>query len=181
MFGYIAQAYSCLYTFHLRSASQGNEGPKQSATEAIRKRQIRNDMPPIVIFPEGTTTNGKYLIPFKTGAFVEGVAVQPVIIQYPYKHFNLSWETIPTHIHLYYMLIQFRNHLKVTYLNVYTPSEEEKRNPQLYANNVQKLMSKSSNITQSNSTLQDKLKYHKTILSGKLKWTEVITQIADIL
>ncbi len=31
---------------------------------------------------QGTTTNGKCLLPFKTGAFLAGVPVQPVVLQY---------------------------------------------------------------------------------------------------
>ena len=31
---------------------------------------------------QGTTTNGRYLLPFRTGAFLAGVPVQPVIIKY---------------------------------------------------------------------------------------------------
>jgi hypothetical protein len=32
--------------------------------------------------PQGTTTNGRFLLPFKTGAFLAGVPLQPVIIKY---------------------------------------------------------------------------------------------------
>lgn len=39
--------------------------------------------PPIIIFPEGTTTNQEALISFKAGAFVPGVPVQPMTIKYP--------------------------------------------------------------------------------------------------
>ena len=37
---------------------------------------------PMLLFPEGTTTNGLYLLPFKSGAFLAGCALQPVILQY---------------------------------------------------------------------------------------------------
>lgn len=37
---------------------------------------------PILLFPEGTTTNGDYLLPFRTGAFIAGVPVQPTILKY---------------------------------------------------------------------------------------------------
>ena len=44
--------------------------------------------------PEGTTTNGNYILPFKTGAFLAGTPIQPVILRYPYIHFSPAWETI---------------------------------------------------------------------------------------
>jgi lysophosphatidylcholine acyltransferase/lyso-PAF acetyltransferase len=31
---------------------------------------------------QGTTTNGKYLLPFKTGAFIAGVPVKPIVLKY---------------------------------------------------------------------------------------------------
>lgn len=43
---------------------------------------------------EGTTTNGDYLLPFKTGAFLAKAPVQPVILRYPYKRFNPAWESM---------------------------------------------------------------------------------------
>ena len=44
--------------------------------------------------PEGTTTNGNYILPFKTGAFLAGTPVQPVILKYPYTRFSPAWDTI---------------------------------------------------------------------------------------
>jgi Acyltransferase len=37
---------------------------------------------PILLFPEGTTTNGQYLLGFRTGSFIAGVPVQPIILKY---------------------------------------------------------------------------------------------------
>jgi hypothetical protein len=33
-------------------------------------------------FLQGTTTNGQYLLPFKSGAFLAGAPVQPVLTRY---------------------------------------------------------------------------------------------------
>lgn len=43
---------------------------------------------------EGTTTNGDYLLTFKTGAFLAGTPVLPVILKYPYERFSVAWDTI---------------------------------------------------------------------------------------
>ena len=37
---------------------------------------------PLLLFPEGTTTNGRYLLPFKTGAFLAGLPLRPVVLRY---------------------------------------------------------------------------------------------------
>ena len=46
---------------------------RKSVLEAILRRGERilkgKNFPPIAIFPEGTCTNGKYIISFKKGAF----------------------------------------------------------------------------------------------------------------
>jgi lysophosphatidylcholine acyltransferase/lyso-PAF acetyltransferase len=42
--------------------------------------------------------------------------------------------------HVFLLLCQFVNYLEVVNLPVYYPSEQEKDDPKLYANNVRKLM-----------------------------------------
>lgn len=43
---------------------------------------------------EGTTTNGDFLLPFKSGAFLSGAPVQPVILRYPYQRLSPAWDSI---------------------------------------------------------------------------------------
>ena len=50
--------------------------------ERIKKRQElaeQGKAPPVMIFPEGCTTNEKYLIKFKKGAFASLRPVKPYI------------------------------------------------------------------------------------------------------
>ncbi len=39
---------------------------------------------------QGTTTNGRYLLPFRTGAFLAGSPVQPVVLRY-HEVSSLQW------------------------------------------------------------------------------------------
>lgn len=48
----------------------------------------------LVKLTEGTTTNGDFLLPFKTGAFLARTPVLPVILKYPYQRFSPAWDTI---------------------------------------------------------------------------------------
>jgi len=48
----------------------------------------------IQYFAEGTTTNGDFLLPFKTGGFLAKAPVLPVILKYPYQRFSPAWDSI---------------------------------------------------------------------------------------
>lgn len=64
---------------------------RKAAIAEIKRRAESNDFPPVLLFPEATTTNGRALISFKPGAFVPGFPVQPVVVRYPHVHFDVSW------------------------------------------------------------------------------------------
>uniref|UniRef100_A0A6B2L2F7 EF-hand domain-containing protein n=1 Tax=Arcella intermedia TaxID=1963864 RepID=A0A6B2L2F7_9EUKA len=112
---------------------------------------------PILIFPEGTTTNGKSLICFKIGAFSSGLPVQPVCLSYPNRYCDVSWTMNAPNIffQMIKMMSQFANYMKVDFLPPYYPNEQEKSDPQLYANNVRKLMAEKLRVTTSNHTFED--------------------------
>jgi lysophosphatidylcholine acyltransferase/lyso-PAF acetyltransferase len=56
-----------------------------------QRRAASMEFPSVLLFPEGTTTNGRSLISFKLGAFAPGFPIQPVVIRYPFVHFDISW------------------------------------------------------------------------------------------
>lgn len=77
------------------SSANGSGGSDSDAaaaqprvSDAVRRRMddaAAGRLPgarPLLLFPEGTTTNGRYLLPFKTGAFLAGQPLQPVVIRY---------------------------------------------------------------------------------------------------
>ena len=61
---------------------------------------------------QGTTTNGHCLLPFKTGAFLAGAPVQPVVIQYTPRSVQPSWESMSAVRHVGLLLANLRH--KVT-------------------------------------------------------------------
>lgn len=138
-------------------------------------REAEVPVPPVCIFPEGTTTNGDQLLKFRTGAFVAGTPVAPVLIRYKHEWFSPSYETIRTPAYLYGILSQFANHVEYFRLPVYYPSQEEKKDPALYARKVHEIMlSKSEEAfgtkwVPSNSNFVDKLEYHSIIRGTTLK------------
>lgn len=165
---WVGRVGAAQHAFYIDRMAKG--GP--STTDVIMKRQkliAEQDttLPPVAIFPEGTTTSGKYLLRMKTGAFVAGTPIVPIIIRYPYKYFSPSYESIRTLPYLYRMLSQFYNRVEYLRLPVYYPSEEEKNDARLYADNVMKLMVSRSDFLPgsekfgiSEASYVDKLEYH---------------------
>jgi len=96
----------------------------------------------VLIFPEGTCTNRTALITFRLGAFIPGVPVQPVILRYEnaVDTVTWTWEGIPAWQVIVFSLCQFAVHLSIEFLPPHAPSEAERAEPQLFANNVRAAM-----------------------------------------
>ncbi|KAJ3694034.1 hypothetical protein LUZ60_009514 [Juncus effusus] len=151
----------CLGCIYVQRESRISEfgGTSGIITKRIQEAHLNTSAPVIMIFPEGTTTNGEYLLPFKTGAFLAGVPVLPVIIKYPYERFSLAWESISGARHAILVLCQFVNYIDVMKLPVYYPSQNEKNDPHLYANNVRELIAREGKLVLSDSGLAEKRDY----------------------
>lgn len=63
----------------------------QTIQDILDRAKSTFDWPQIMIFPEGTCTNGQALIEFKPGAFYPGQSVQPILIRYPNKIDTYTW------------------------------------------------------------------------------------------
>ncbi|CAJ1419624.1 unnamed protein product [Effrenium voratum] len=107
---------------------------------------------PLLLFPEGTTSNGQGLLEFKKGAFVPGVPVRPAVLCYTgsWDPANTSYRTTGDGkleaIGDAEWAGQFLGHafhsLQIRVLPPYHPSEAEKQDPLLYAANVHKAMTR---------------------------------------
>jgi len=95
-----------------------------------------------MIFPEGTTTNGRMLIQFKVGAFSPVKPILPVLLRYRFRHYDFTWVGGNSNMGMCIlrMMLQFANFCTVVVLDLYTPSEEEINDPILFANNVRTVM-----------------------------------------
>ena len=58
------------------------------------------------------------------------------------KSFDRTWSGPDVTLLIWRTLAQFHTFVEIEYLPVYVPNEEEKKDPKLYAKNVQRLMSK---------------------------------------
>ncbi|XP_046469702.1 lysophosphatidylcholine acyltransferase isoform X2 [Neodiprion pinetum] len=125
--------------------------------EIIERATSKEDWPQVMIFPEGTCTNRSCLITFKSGAFYPGVPIQPVCIRYPNKLDTVTWTWEgPGALKLLWLtLTQLNSSCEIEFLPVYKPSEAEKSDPKLYANNVRRLMARALQIPVSDYTYDD--------------------------
>ncbi|XP_023128009.2 lysophosphatidylcholine acyltransferase 1 [Amphiprion ocellaris] len=131
---------------------------RKTVEEIKRRAQSGGKWPQIMIFSEGTCTNRSGLILFKAGAFIPGLPVQPVILRYPNKLDTVTWtwQGPGAFKILWLTLCQPHNSMEIEYLPIYTPSEEEKKNPALFANNVRKLMAKALELPLTDLSFDDR-------------------------
>ena len=80
---FIAQVANSIQTIYLK---RGDTKEKRAEMiQTIMDRQIlaeKGNFPPLVIFPEGATTNGTSMLQFKKGSFASLRMVSPVVIRY---------------------------------------------------------------------------------------------------
>lgn len=159
--GIISQCMRCVFVDRNRK-----DRTTGGVSEAVRQRMqqtaegLEHSARPLLLFPEGTTTNGKCLLNFKTGAFLAGVPVRPVFFRYqtPPGGVQPTWDMIPAPKHIFYMLCMPYHVVTCYELPVYVPNEDEKADPHLYANNVRNEMLKASGFFPSDATFDQKMR-----------------------
>lgn len=154
---------------------------QNTVREITRRATSKEPWSQVIIFPEGTCTNRSCLITFKQGAFVPGVPVQPVLIRYPNELNTLiwTWDGPSAFQTLWLTLCQFKTNMEIEYLPVYVPSEREKKDPKLYAENVRCLMAKALRIPLSSYSYDD-LKQTDVENSGRVK-TVVCNRLQQLI
>ena len=114
--------------------------------------------PPLSVYPEGTCTNRKELVQFKSGAFIPGLPVQPVCIKYGDNEMDTvswTWEGPHPLTLCWLLLCQLNLPIEFNFLPVYNPNEEEQQNAEVYAENVRRLMAKELEIGLSELSYED--------------------------
>ncbi|KAK9833484.1 hypothetical protein WJX84_005452, partial [Apatococcus fuscideae] len=153
LIGAICESMQCLFVERGRV-----EGPAQGIAGRLKSRMLlaasgqAPDTRPVLIFAEGTTTNGDYMLDFRSGAFLAGMPVQPVILKYRRDRLSHSWETIGAARHIFLTLCQPLSSVTALELPVYIPSEAERKDARLYASNVRLHMNKVAKLQLSTAT-----------------------------
>jgi 1-acyl-sn-glycerol-3-phosphate acyltransferase len=129
-----------------------SETSRQETKEAIKEhcRSWEPGQRPLLIFPEGMTGTGQGMRSFKTGAFVPGVPVRPVLLMYTgqWDPASVTFRETPEgkteELTEAEWAKQFFGHflhtLTVRVLPPFIPSAEERENPELFAQGVHDYM-----------------------------------------
>ncbi|KAM1634423.1 hypothetical protein TB1_026963 [Malus domestica] len=147
--GTIIRAMQVIYVNRFSASSR-----KQAVSEIKRKASCGR-FPQVLLFPEGTTTNGRYLISFELGAFIPGFAIQPVVVRYPHVHFDQSWGHISLARLMFRMFTQFHNFMEVEYLPVVSPLENKKESAICFSERTSHAIATALNVVQTSHSYGD--------------------------
>lgn len=130
---------------------------KTTRDEILKRVTAEGEWPQIMIFPEGVCTNRTCLITFKLGAFSPGVPVQPVLLRYPNSLDTVTWtwQGFTAFQLCMLTLSQLFTRVEVEFMPVYIPSDQEKKDPILFANAVRVNMANALGVPVTDHTYED--------------------------
>lgn len=133
----------------------------------------------ICIFPEGATSNGKYLLTFKKGAFASLTPVKPFITKGQENSFDMTFGSMNISLHCYLSLCYLYHSIDVFELPVIAPTEYLYENykdlgkdrVEIYQEAVKAIISEVGRFKKSNLSYERKFEYLTDILEKVVKNT----------
>lgn len=122
--------------------------------------------PPVLIFPEGTTSNGEYILSFKKGAFVNRTPLRLYAIKYTNKNFSPAFDTLGIGKLFLFTLLQFKNSVTVYDLGTYYPDYlnlKGEEDWQEYATRIKHIYVKALGLKATDMGFQDMITYQKNL------------------
>ncbi|KAK1295851.1 Lysophospholipid acyltransferase LPEAT2 [Acorus calamus] len=151
---------------------------RKHAVNEIKRKASCDEFPRVLLFPEGTTTNGRFLISFQLGAFIPGFPIQPVVVRYPYIHFDQSWGHISLVKLMFRMFTQFHNFMEVEYLPVITPRNDKQENAIHFAERASHVLAGALNVLQTSHSYGDLMLLTKAAQLGLDNVSEYTVEMA---
>lgn len=170
--GTIIRAMQVIYVDRFSQAS------RKAAVNEIKRKAAGNSFPRVLLFPEGTTTNGRFLISFQHGAFIPGYPVQPVVVRYPHVHFDQSWGNISLGKLMFKMFTQFHNFMEVEYLPIVYPPEIKQENALHFAENTSYAMAHALNVLPTSYSYADSMIMARAVEAGKENCSNYMVEMA---
>ncbi|XP_066376129.1 lysophospholipid acyltransferase LPEAT2-like isoform X2 [Miscanthus floridulus] len=170
--GTIIRAMQVIYVDRFSPAS------RKAAVNEIKRKAACNSFPRVLLFPEGTTTNGRFLISFQHGAFIPGYPVQPVVVRYPHVHFDQSWGNISLLKLMFKMFTQFHNFMEVEYLPVVYSPEIKQENALHFAEDTRYAMARALNVLPTSYSYGDSMIMARAVEAGKVNCSNYMVEMA---
>ncbi|XP_042496932.1 lysophospholipid acyltransferase LPEAT2 [Macadamia integrifolia] len=172
--GTIIRAMQVIYVNRFSASS------RKRAVSEIKRKASCDDYPRVLLFPEGTTTNGRVLIAFQLGAFIPGYPIQPVVVRYPHVHFDQSWGYISLAKLMFRMFTQFHNFMEVEYLPIVLPLENQKESAVHFAERTSRSIASALNVVQTSHSYGDLLLLTKASQSKQEKASTYMVEMSKI-
>ncbi|KAK4738710.1 hypothetical protein R3W88_002407 [Solanum pinnatisectum] len=153
---------------------------RKHAINEIKRKASCDQFPRVLLFPEGTTTNGRSIISFQLGAFIPGYPIQPVIVRYPHVHFDQSWGNVSLAMLMFRMFTQFHNFMEVEYLPVITPHENRKESAVRLAQRTGHAVASALNVVQTSHSYGDVLLLSKALEANQENPSLYLVEMAGV-
>jgi len=130
----------------------------------VENIQAGKSYPPILIYPEGTTSNGESIISFKKGAFFSLAPMRIMCLEYPKETFSPAYDNLEFVVIFLGLLSQFYNRIRVHDCGIYDPSHlnlKEESDWVIYSDKVRAIMSKCVGLPTYEIGYQEKMEYYK--------------------
>jgi len=108
----------------------------------------------IIFYSEGLCSNPKYLLKLRSGAFVPNLKILPIHIEYENNNHWINGEQDMIN-HMLTQISNRKNGVKVRAGNEYIPSEEDKKDIELFKENFRKKYAENFNIKLSEKSYKD--------------------------
>ncbi|KAF5194282.1 Lysophospholipid acyltransferase lpeat2 [Thalictrum thalictroides] len=172
--GTIIRAMQVIYVNRFSPSS------RKDAVSEIKRKASCDRFPRLLLFPEGTTTNGRVLISFQLGAFIPGYPIQPVVVRYPHIHFDQSWGDISLPKLMFRMFTQFHNFMEVEYLPVVYPLESKKETVVEFAGRTSYALADALNVVQTSHSYGDLMLLTKAAEFKQEKPSSYMVEMAKV-
>ena len=171
--GIIAKGINCLFV------KRESEADRERIFSVLEQRQRDfyegNILAPLLLFPEGTTTNGKYILKFKKGAFYNLLPIKPqLILLEDNPDFSVGIGVSSVELNYFRSLCYCGCKMYLCELPVIKPTEYMWKNYsdlgnekwEIFAEVTRNIMCEIGGLKQSNRTFRDSKYYEKSLYKG---------------
>jgi 1-acyl-sn-glycerol-3-phosphate acyltransferase len=156
--GFFSKIMQCV--FINRSFAGSKKEALISMQDRADKLKAGKSYPSLVVFPEGTVTNGRSLIDFKHGAFSLGVPLKIVGLKYS-GNFNPCLNLISDLDCLLGLFMQPSNELTVVEIAELIQPKDKNMTPNEFASAVREMMCEEFGLENTPSTFQNYIDFNK--------------------